>query len=145
MGDCRNSLPIKFLACVAAGPRTPLYVEFVCELVHKSSFKYPSESQGQNSQEGVGKDLLQFTAHNERAVRTLKPFSEPKNALREVLSRPKFACKSADWFSSVFQSLQMHCSVFCNLADSSSVKTNQEIMIFSAKNKLHTFRSRSGI
>ena len=37
----------------------------------------------QNSQEGVGKDLLQFTAHNEREVRTLKPFSEPKNALRE--------------------------------------------------------------
>ena len=30
-------------------------------------------------------------------------------------------------FSSVFQSLQMLCRVFCNLADSSSVKTNQDL------------------
>ena len=64
-----------------------------------------------------------FTVNSERAV-----------YLNErIPSRPEFACKFADWFSSVFQSLQMHCRVFCNLADSSSVKTNQEIMIFTAK------------
>ena len=43
-------------------------------------------------------------------------------------------CKFAYWFSSVFQSLQMYCRVFCNLADMASVKTNQEIMIFTEKN-----------
>ena len=63
-----------------------------------------------------------FTVNNERAV-----------CFERIPSRPEFACKFADWFSSVFQSLQMHCRVFCNLADSSSIKTNQEIMIFTAK------------
>ena len=40
----------------------------------------------QNSQKGVGNDLLQFTANNERAVQTLKPNSSAqKNPLREFL------------------------------------------------------------
>ena len=67
-----------------------------------------------------------------------------KKCFERIPSRPKFACKFV-YGSSVFQSLKMHCHVFCNLADSSSIKTNQEIMIFTAKNKLHAFRSRSGI
>ena len=37
----------------------------------------------QNSQEGVNKDRLR--SKNEREVRTLKPSSEQKNALREIL------------------------------------------------------------
>ena len=45
-----------------------------------------------------------------------------------IPSRPEFACKFVDWFSNVFQSLQMHYRVFCNLADSSRVKTNREII-----------------
>ena len=55
-----------------------------------------------------------------------------------IPSRPEFARKFASWFSSVFQSLQMHYRVFCNLADSSRVKTNQEIMIFTIKKKNYT-------
>ena len=54
-----------------------------------------------------------------------------------IPSRPEFACKFVDWFSNVFQSLQMHYRVFCNLADSSRVKTNREIMT-TIKKKLHT-------
>ena len=61
------------------------------------------------------------TVNNERAVRILKPSSKQKNSFERIPSRPGSACKFADWFSSVFQSLQMHCRVFCNLADSSSV------------------------
>ena len=51
-----------------------------------------------------------------------------------IPSRPEFACKFVDWFFNVFQSLQMHYRVFCNLADSSRVKTNREIMITIKKN-----------
>ena len=75
----------------------------------------------------------------ERIVYSLKSSSNfkalfwTKKSFERIPSRPEFACKFADWFSSVFQSLQMHCRVFCNLADSSSVKTNHEIMIFTAK------------
>ena len=58
-----------------------------------------------------------------------------KKFFERIPSRPEFACIFADWFSSVFQSLQMLCRVFCNLADSFSVKTNQEIMMFTAKKK----------
>ena len=54
-----------------------------------------------------------------------------------IPSRPEFACKFVDWFSNVFQSLQMHYRVFCNLADSSRVKTNREIMITIKKNYTH--------
>ena len=53
----------------------------------------------------------------------------------QIPSRPEFTCKFVNWFSSIFQSLQIHCHVFCDVADSSSVKTNQEIMIFTAQNK----------
>ena len=57
----------------------------------------------------------------------------------QIPSRPEFACKFVNWFSSVFQSLQMHYRVFCNLADSSRVKTNQEIIydIHDQKNYTH--------
>ena len=59
-----------------------------------------------------------LAVNNERAVRTLKPSSEQNNALREFLRGQKLNCK----FASFFQSLQMHCRVFCNLAYSSNVK-----------------------
>ena len=86
----------------------------------------------QNSQKGVGNDRLQFTANNEKAVQTLKPSSAQKNALREFLAiyiffkRLNFACKFAHWFSSVFQLLQMHCRIFCNLADSSRLLASKK-------------------
>ena len=41
-----------------------------------------------------------FTVNNERAVRTLKP-SEEQKCFERILSRPEFACKFADGFSSV--------------------------------------------
>ena len=50
----------------------------------------------------------------------LKAFFWRKKCFERIPSRPEFACKFADWFPSVFQSLQMLCRVFCNLADSSS-------------------------
>ena len=74
-----------------------------------------------------------FTVNAERAVQTL-----PEKCFDRIPLRPEFACKFADWFSSVFQSLQMHFCVFCNLADSSSIKTNQEIVIFAAKTNIQT-------
>ena len=77
-----------------------------------------------------------------RAVKNLMDHSSPlllnKKDVERISSRPEFPFKFADWFSSVFQSLQMHCRVFYNLANSSSVKTNQKIMIFTGKK--HTFR-----
>ena len=57
---------------------------------------------------------------------------------------PKFSCKFAGWFSNVFQSLQMHYRVFCNLADSSRVKTNQEITYDIHDQKNYTQSSYSG-
>ena len=84
----------------------------------------------QNSQKGVGNDRLQFTANNERAVQTLKPSSAQKNALREFLViyifLQEFDCKFAHWFSSIFQSLQMHCHIFCNLAYSSRILASKK-------------------
>ena len=68
----------------------------------------------------------------------LKPFLWTKKCFERIPSRQEFASKFADLFSSVFQSLQMLCRVFCNLADSSSVKTNQEIMMFTAKKRNYT-------
>ena len=65
-----------------------------------------------------------FIVNNGRAVQTRKPSSE-----KTIPSRPEFA----DWFSSIFQSLKMHCRIFCNLAKNSNLKTKQEIRIF--KNK----------
>ena len=108
----------------------------------------------QNSQKGVGNDRLQFTENNKRAVQTLKPSSAENNTLREFLVIFFIRIclyKFAHWFSSIFQSLQMHCRVFCNLADSSRLlaskkkKKIQEIIIFTAKNKTYSmwlFRSR---
>ena len=43
-----------------------------------------------------------FTVNNERAVRTLKPSSEEQKCFERIPSRPEFACKFANWFSSVF-------------------------------------------
>ena len=43
-----------------------------------------------------------FTVNNERAVRTLKPSSEEQKCFERIPSRPEFACKFADWFSSFF-------------------------------------------
>ena len=40
--------------------------------------------------------------------------------------------------STGFPASYNHCRVFCNLADSSSVKTNQESMIFTDKKKDYT-------
>ena len=98
----------------------------------------------QNSQKGVGNDRLQFTENNKKAVQTLKPSSAQKNTLWEFLVIFFIRIclyKFAHWFSSIFQSLQMHCRVFCNLADSSrllaSKKKIQEIIIFTAKNKTY--------
>ena len=56
-----------------------------------------------------------------------------------IPSRPECDCKFAGWFSSVFQSPQMHYHVFCNLADSSRViKTNQEIIMIFTILKIYT-------
>ena len=67
------------------------------------------------------------------AVRSLKPSTEKKKCFGRIPLRQEFASNFADWFSSVFKSLRIHCRVFYNPADSSSVKTNQEIMIFTSK------------
>ena len=93
-------------------------------------------------QKGVGNDRLQFTANNERAVQTLKPSSAQKKCFEKIpcdfFLLKRYAFKFAHWFSSVFQSLEMHSHVSCNLADSSrllaSEKKNQKIMISTAKN-----------
>ena len=64
-----------------------------------------------------------------KSCSNLKAFFWKKKCCERIPSRPEFACKFADsGFYSVFQSLQMHCGVFCNLADSSSGE----------KKKLHT-------
>ena len=69
---------------------------------------------------------MQFTANNERAVQTLKP-SAQKNEFLVIF------CKFVHCFSSALRYafhracpssvcnklLQMHCRIFCNLADSS--------------------------
>ena len=80
------------------------------------------------------------TVNSERAVRILKPSSKQKNSFERIPSRPGSACKFADWFSSVFQSLQMHCRVFCISCRQFQRQPNQEIMRFTAKKKkkLHT-------
>ena len=113
-----------------------MYVSFSDRRVFYASHDWP------NSNVCVTVGCRLVTINNERAVRTWKPSSEQKICFERIPSRPKCVCKFADWFSSFFQSLQMHCRVFSNLADSSSVKTNQEIII-SQKNT-HTVRSNSG-
>ena len=69
------------------------------------------------------------------------PSSEQEKCFEGIPSRPKCVFQFVNWFFSVFQSLQMHCHVFCHLADSSSIKPNQEIVIF--RQKKYT-RSYSG-
>ena len=84
----------------------------------------------QNSQKGVGNDHLQFTENNKKAVQTLKPSSAQKNTLWEFLVIFFIRIclyKFAHWFSSIFQSLQMHCRIFCNLADSFRLLASKKI------------------
>ena len=73
-----------------------------------------------------------FTVINERSVRTLEPSSEQKNALRKFLQSQKLPAG----FPASSNIMQMYYCVFCNLADSSRVKTNEEIItLFSIKKK----------
>ena len=94
----------------------------------------------QNSQKRVGKDPFTVYSKQWKSSSNFNAFLWTKNAFREFLQGQSLLVNLSTWFSSVlFQSLQMHCRVFCNLADSSSIKTNQEIMIFTfKKTKLHT-------
>ena len=81
-------------------------------------------------QKGVGNDRLQFTANNERAVQTLKPSSAQKKCFEKIpcdfFLLKRYAFKFAHWFSSVFQSLEMHSHVSCNLADSSRLLASEK-------------------
>ena len=66
---------------------------YVCVTVGRNDMSKVAEGSWQGS----------FTISNERAVRTLKPSSEKKKTcFKRIPSRPEFACKFADWFSSVF-------------------------------------------
>ena len=67
--------------------------------------------------------------YNERAVQTLRPSPAQKNTLREFLVNFFIRIclyKFAHWFSSIFQSLQMYCRVFCNLTDSSRLLASKK-------------------
>ena len=83
-----------------------------------------------------------FTVINERSVRTLEPSSEHKNALRKFLQSQNLLVNLPAGFPASSNVMQMYYCVFCNLADSSRVKTNEEIItLFRAiekKKKLHT-------
>ena len=68
-----------------------------------------------------------FTVNHVTAVQTLKPSSTPKNALREFLQGRNLLVYLPTGFPASSNMLQMLCRVFCNLADSSSVKTNQDL------------------
>ena len=77
--------------------------------------------------------LGSFPVNNERR------FLLNKKCFEGIPKRPEVACKFADWFSSVFHSPQMHFCVFCNLADSSSVKNKSgNHDIHGQKQKPHT-------
>ena len=65
----------------------------------------------------------------------LRPSSEQEKCFEGIPLRSKCVFKFVNWFFSVFQSLQMYCNIFCHLADSSSIKTNLEIVIF--RQKIH--------
>ena len=72
-----------------------------------------------------------FKVNNERPVRTLKPSSEQKNALRQFLQGQNFLVNLPTGLPA--SSNRCRCTaVFCNLADSSSVKTNHVAMIFTS-------------
>ena len=65
---------------------------YVCMMAGRSDLSKFTELRWQGS----------FTVNNERAVRTLfKPSSEEQICFERIPSRPEFACKFADWFSSV--------------------------------------------
>ena len=110
----------------------------------------------QNSQKGVGNDRLHFTANNERAVQTFKAFFCTKKCLERI---PR------DIYIYFYKNLLVnlptgspsssnHCR--CTVAYSAILPTilgflsvqkkNQEIMIFTSKNKTYymwIFRSRN--
>ena len=65
---------------------------YVCMMAGRSDLSKFTEGSWQGS----------FTVNNERAVRTLKPSSEEQKCFERIPSRPEFACKFADWFSSFF-------------------------------------------
>ena len=65
---------------------------YVCMMAGRSDLSKIAEGSWQGS----------FTVNNERAVRTLKPSSEEQKCFERIPSRPEFACKFADWFSSFF-------------------------------------------
>ena len=65
---------------------------YVCMMAGRSDLSKFTEGSWQGS----------FTVNNERAVRTLKPSSEEQKCFERIPSRPEFACKFADWFSSIF-------------------------------------------
>ena len=69
-----------------------------------------------------------FTVINERSVRTLEPSSEHKNALRKFLQSQNLLVNLPAGFPASSNVMQMYYCVFCNLADSSRVKTNEEII-----------------
>ena len=68
-----------------------------------------------------------FTVNSKRAVWIWKPSSWTKMLWGNSFNRPESVGKFADCFLGVFQSLKMHGLVFCNLAESSGVKTNQKL------------------
>ena len=116
------------LACVAAGPRTCL--NHLCS---------PSANQCTKGRVRDGWAQWQVKIHRRELAGivyskqwknspSFKALFWTKKCFEMIPSRPEFACKFVDWFSNVFQSLQMHYRVFCNLADSSRVKTNREII-----------------
>ena len=65
---------------------------YVCMMAGPSDLSKFTEGSWQGS----------FTVNNERAVRTLKPSSEEQKCFERIRSRPEFASKFADWFSSIF-------------------------------------------
>ena len=65
---------------------------YVCMMAGRSDLSKFAELSRQGS----------FTVNNERAVQTLKPSSEEQKCFERIPPRPEFACKFADWFSSVF-------------------------------------------
>ena len=65
---------------------------YVCMMAGHSDLSKFTEGSWQGS----------LTVNNERAVRTLKPSYEEQKCFERIPSRPEFACKFADWFSSVF-------------------------------------------
>ena len=95
------------------------------------------------SEKGFNNKYTQF--NDERAVQTLKPSSAQKNALREYLviflNTNLLLNLPTGFPASVFQSLQTHSGVFCNLADSfrllASKKVRESWYSWPKKTQLH--------